>query len=346
MANKLIVYDALNNKMVFNLLRGRPELVWDAGFISNTHGLINHSTNPPQCYWFCGTANADYVISYEEMKVYFPLDAPFGISISALSGFTVTELLNRSYLTIGTSKKFYTNKEKTDYIEVLVQGSSTNAWGHTVYNSVRFDARINGTTYNMISHTAGSSVLDAGLCVAPFNNNVGIFPFWVDEKTVGSNMRRELTLSVTSTVATRYLYDGTLPVDQIPTDPDNTLPIGGYGNISDMTGDDIELPTAPDESVSGVLASGFLNIYKPSDSDLRAFGGALWTNAFNVKWYDIDSVANLVMNAVSDPINFIIGLFMLPVSPSTSGSSGIYLGGLNNAGIMVLLFRSRETLKT
>ena len=106
-------------------------------------------------------------------------------------------------------------------------------------------------------------------------------------------------------------------------------PMDGSPNYDDFIGDDITMPGAPDETVSGVLASGFLNIYKPSDSDLRKFGGALWTNAFNVKWTDIDSVSNLVLNAVSNPIDFIIGLFMLPVSPTVGASSGIYLGGIN-----------------
>jgi len=107
-------------------------------------------------------------------------------------------------------------------------------------------------------------------------------------------------------------------------------PLGGddYANFT-FEGDDIELPTAPDETVSGVLASGFLNIYKPTDAQLRSFGGALWTNAFNVKWTDIDSVSNLVLNAVSNPIDFIIGLFMLPVTPDSGNASGIFLGGIN-----------------
>ena len=110
----------------------------------------------------------------------------------------------------------------------------------------------------------------------------------------------------------------------------NNNPIGGDDVASyTVEGDVIDLPNAPNESVSGVLASGFLNIYSPSASDLQSFGGALWTNAFNTKWYDIDSVSNLLLNVVSNPIDFIIGLFMLPVTPSKGSNSGIYLGGLN-----------------
>lgn len=110
---------------------------------------------------------------------------------------------------------------------------------------------------------------------------------------------------------------------------DIEVPIGGGGFIPDLEGDDIELPGAPDETISGALANGFLNIYKPTAAQLQSFGNALWTNVFNAKWFDIDSIANVVLNAVSDPIDYIIGLFMLPISPTTTSSNGIYLGRIN-----------------
>lgn len=118
------------------------------------------------------------------------------------------------------------------------------------------------------------------------------------------------------------LFSNVMSVDS------TTDPVQGEYSY-DFEGDEIELPGAPDETVSGVLASGFLNIYRPSDTQLQAFGAALWTNLFNTKWYDKDNVANLILNAVSDPINFIVGLFMLPVSPDVGASSGIFLGGIN-----------------
>ena len=107
-----------------------------------------------------------------------------------------------------------------------------------------------------------------------------------------------------------------------------TDPIGGTGE-NYFEGDGITIPTNPDETISGALGYGFLNIYAPTASQLRAFGALLWTNAFNTKWYDLDSISNLVLNAVSDPINFIVGLFMIPVTPAKTGSSGIFLGGIN-----------------
>lgn len=105
-------------------------------------------------------------------------------------------------------------------------------------------------------------------------------------------------------------------------------PTGGTGE-NYFEGDDIAMPGEPDETISGALASGFLNVYAPSAAQLSAFGGVLWTNAFNTKWYDFDSTANLILNAVSNPIDYIVGLFMIPVTPQTGGSSGIFLGGIN-----------------
>lgn len=328
MANKLIVYDNLNNKMVFNLIRGYPETIFSEGFINNQYGFLNH-TSEGEGYWGCGTSSNGFEISYPHMRPYFPFNVYFDISMTGLTGFTITELISRGYLTVGVSKKFYTNKDKTDYIDVWVDGEHLNNFGNTVYSTVYMTVHVNNTDYSIISYGGGNHILDAGLFVAPYNNLVGVYGFGIDERTIDTHRQRNCTIYMKNTPASVYLYNGTKPVDQIPVDPDTALPTGGYGNIEDMTGDDIDLPTAPDESISGALANGFLNIYKPTASDLRSFGGALWTNAFNVKWYDVDSVANLVMNAVSDPINFIIGLFMLPVSPTTSGSSGIFLGGLN-----------------
>ena len=108
----------------------------------------------------------------------------------------------------------------------------------------------------------------------------------------------------------------------------NNQPLEGDYSYS-FTGDDIPMPDAPDETISGALTNGFLNIYSPSALQLKSFGGLLWTNAFNTVWYDVDSISNLVLNAVSDPINYIVGLFMLPIKPELASSTGIFLGGIN-----------------
>ncbi len=162
------------------------------------------------------------------------------------------------------------------------------------------------TNYNLVSWNVG------------YWNNYGAFL----DCTVAGNYATPVSVAL----AKKFWTDSQI-LNNIDAHIDT--PMGGDPDYDNFEGDNIPMPGAPDESVSGVLASGFLNIYKPSDANLRAFGAALWTNAFNVKWTDIDSISNLVLNAVSNPIDFIIGLFMLPVTPSVGASSGIYLGGIN-----------------
>lgn len=202
------------------------------------------------------------------------------------------------------------------------------------------------TYEGVLTYTAGCNVFQTAI-----QHGYATIPWLWDTNNIGNGYLSEFTLCIDT--RDNGLYQGSggsgiaptslgnaikfwypiKPFDDIDT-PTST-PIGGpntgdgFGGDYDFEGDDIDMPSAPDETVSGVLASGFLNIYSPSASQLQQFGSALWTNAFNVKWYDLDSVNQLIMNAVSDPINFIVGLFMLPITPSKASSTGIYLGGLN-----------------
>lgn len=189
---------------------------------------------------------------------------------------------------------------------LAMQSSSTPG----TYN-VSVTGRSDGATWNLKYYVMPLLLLN--------NNDEPVYLGAISIQTSNSSVEIQIGWNI------RALYSD---FSQVLTVTNNNQPLEGDFSY-DFTGDNIELPTAPDETVSGVLASGFLNIYKPSDSDLRAFGGALWTNAFNTKWYDLDSVANLILNAVSDPIDFIIGLFMLPITPDTGNASGIYLGGIN-----------------
>lgn len=111
-------------------------------------------------------------------------------------------------------------------------------------------------------------------------------------------------------------------------DSDPDLPIEGLKDYGQFAGDVIAMPDAPDESVSGALGYGFLNFYRPTDGQLRSFGALLWTNPFYQKWADYDATYNTILNLVSNPLDYIVGLFMLPVKPDASSADGIYLGGI------------------
>lgn len=331
---RLITYDSLNNKMVFNMSKGDlPAIANGASAdIPNQYGAC-HARND-YYDWACGTYSQDFdMCYYSYMRAYEPFNMNHQ-NEDNVSGFTVTELISRGYLTPNVTGTFYLNEEKTDYVQITANGQSTNGFGTTCYNGINITMRYNGTTKQFINRSGGNSFYNAGLVQCTFNNVTGYYAFICDETNTNSHRRRTATIVFDNfgSLLPYYqaLYDnyGGKPTDEIPVTPANE-PVGGFSNIASLTGDDIELPNAPDETVSGVLASGFLNIYSPSASQLQSFGGALWTNAFNTKWYDLDSISNLILNAVSDPINFIVGLFMLPVTPTKGNASGIYLGGIN-----------------
>lgn len=210
------------------------------------------------------------------------------------------------------------------YIKITsISGSFVNLDYCCPDGTVAYQAGISSTDTD---YQGGTQILP-WLC-DPDNFGTGgltTFSIYIDVRDNGLYKGYDSGVVPTSLENAQTFWSVVKPVDDLI---DTTEAIGGDGSL-DFEGDDIPMPDAPDETVSGVLASGFLNIYSPSAANLQSFGQALWTNAFNTKWYDIDSVSNLILNAVSDPINFIIGLFMLPVTPSKGTSSGIYLGGIN-----------------
>lgn len=326
---RLITYDSLHNKMVFNIENGDisritanvsiADNLWPKGYL-----YANYQGGPN---WLCGTNSVDFDTGYFTMKPYCPIRANHQAE-DPIGGFSLYELLTRSYYTIGQDKYFYLNDTLTDFIRVRVQSPTTNTFGTTVYGNVLFQARTNGVTVTWKNETG--AFVNIGVFKSVYNGVTGYYPFAITEMSLSGKRSRNFIVPLQGNTAiphSIYLANFT-PPSPIDTNTDDE-PIGGWDGDYDFEGDTIDLPTAPDETVSGVLASGFLNIYSPTATQLQNFGSALWTNAFNVKWYDVDSLANLVLNTVSDPINFIIGLFMLPITPSTGNASGIYLGGIN-----------------
>lgn len=125
-----------------------------------------------------------------------------------------------------------------------------------------------------------------------------------------------------------YIYSGTsnsqlsdwishLESGVPPTDPYAPLgpsgPGGGDGDM-DLNGDNIPHPSAPS---LGAANSGFVTLYSPSVSDLRALASYMWSGLF-----DIDTWRRIF----ADPMSAILGLSILPISVPTSGSAAITVG--------------------
>ena len=241
--------------------------------------------------------------------------------------------------TVSVGDRFYIDRWDASHPYILVNGVSYTPSTHTGALNLSYYCADGTLAYNNVSYNCGWT--DHGSWTS---TTTGLLPWiWCNPNTVNLDLTR--TIFSYDTRSGRGASFQTYATGFAPTslanaqkfwsvvkqadDIDVTEPIGNTTGDYEFTGDDIDLPDAPDETITGVLVSGFLNIYSPSAQNLKDFGQALWTNAFNVKWYDLDSVSNLILNTISDPINFIIGLFMLPVTPATGGNSGIFLGGIN-----------------
>lgn len=335
---KLALYDSLHNKMVFNLLNADMSQyvrayddrnsLWNYGW-GNITDDPNHGGR-----WYELIIGTQYSgrSAYEawvnhNLKDYAPFDGLNPLGQDTMDGFNVKQLINKGWYTVGTTKKFYFDNTLTSYIEIYVDNETTNGWNHKIFAKASVKIYVNGTLYTMFT-TAGNTIRDVGLVSGTYNGTSGYYFYYIREWTNNGNQNIDVYQNVNTSIGDGIKNRGGNLDLPITVDPDKE-PLGGWDGDFTPEGDNINMPDTPDETISGALAHGFLNIYAPTAAQLRTFGGLLWTNAFNVKWYDLDSVSNLVLNAVSDPINYIVGLFMIPVTPATGSSTGIFLGGIN-----------------
>lgn len=91
----------------------------------------------------------------------------------------------------------------------------------------------------------------------------------------------------------------------------------GTGGLHDDSSDTIPTPSLPSNIATG---SGLFTAYNPSASQLASFASALW----NMQPTDINDVLRFLFGG--DAFNAVIGLHLLPVSPSTGSSQNIKLG--------------------
>ena len=140
-------------------------------------------------------------------------------------------------------------------------------------------------------------------CKAPISGNGTLFR--------NSNFGVVMTSWFAGSIATSDPY-------QTAEDSENG---GGYGDF-DYTSDIIPLPTAPTISVSD---SGFVTLYKPSLGQLQALSSYMWSGLFDIATF---------RKIFADPMDCIISLALLPISPAASGSQELKVGNIGT-GIVV-----------
>lgn len=92
-------------------------------------------------------------------------------------------------------------------------------------------------------------------------------------------------------------------------------PIGGNGTFDD-TSDEVPLPAIP----TGISAadSGFVTLFRPTITQLKDLGNYLWSN--------LDEFWENLQKIFTNPMDYIIGLNIFPVSPAVGVDKSIYIG--------------------
>ena len=108
-------------------------------------------------------------------------------------------------------------------------------------------------------------------------------------------------------------FDGAL-YEQGPRYPssDTDTGIGNFDNSSD----DIDFPQLP---TVDILGTGFVRAYQPTQEQLIALSNYLWSDAFS-----LDTLKKLF----ADPMESLIGLSMIPVTPSVAENQNILFGNI------------------
>lgn len=116
-------------------------------------------------------------------------------------------------------------------------------------------------------------------------------------------------------------------------DSDNPYGVGGqssvgggdgkYGSIDDVDGADI--PSLPDTSATDL---GFITMYNPTAAQLKNLSSFMWSGVF-----DLDTYKKLF----SDPMESIIGLAIVPVSPNVSGNKNVMFGSIDSGVSMPVI---------
>lgn len=105
-----------------------------------------------------------------------------------------------------------------------------------------------------------------------------------------------------------------------PYGPDIAITGGGHGDPF-LDVDEIEKIEFPELPTLSASSAGFITIYNPSLTQLQSLAGFLWSQPF-----DIDTFKKLFSN----PMDAIIGLGIIPVSPTHGSSRSVKFGNVDS----------------
>ena len=125
--------------------------------------------------------------------------------------------------------------------------------------------------------------------------------------------------------------DDPFKVDEpAPEEPDPSGP-GGGDRPSGDEGEPIDFPSLP---TTNVMQSGLVTVYNPDNTQLRNLAQVLWGNDFE----------QTIKKILNDPFDGIIGLSLIPFTPTTAGSESCVIGNFDTEVTMPLVSAQWLTL--
>lgn len=157
----------------------------------------------------------------------------------------------------------------------------------------------------------------------------GYITFFSNHNSYSGQSRTELNIYYSENINTRVWNNGGVSPDAGQkgfkpvgdrTKPNSPVGGGGRsGQVPPYTTDTIELPGEPNESYASAIGSGFVNVYKVEESQLRKIGNILFDPDFDGR----------LKQLVSNPIDCLISLNVFPCTPHIGSSEYIRGFGFN-----------------
>ena len=134
--------------------------------------------------------------------------------------------------------------------------------------------------------------------------------------TMASNIAAYKEAHPNSTV-TAGLFDPQNNTDPYIIDPATW---GGGNGDRELDPDEIEKAEIPDLPTLSATDTGLITVYTATGAQLGALANYLWAN-----WWDIDTNFKKLF---SDPMNCLIGLSIVPVTPTAGGAENVKFGNI------------------
>lgn len=321
-------YSAVNSNMENIIINNYPQ-----NSLANLY--INSSSNILEIWYFIFD---DYSMTFEEMT-YSHVNKLFWKSTTSVHGFDwnsttdFTQQVEPGGRSIQIAGYYFENRTAIDFGCAFPSVATYALTSPIVDEKYSIRYIINPADSGEIDIAAPTEI-EVGITQFTFKWRVKygysfkrLTPFAIGEGSLEESINytldsydgenRTYTFTITNipswAIGVRVLIEGVNNND--PNSPINPSgPNGGNGTFDD-TSDDIPLPAIPNISVAD---SGFVTLFRPSITQVKALGNYLWSNLGEF-WENLQKL-------FTNPMDYFIAFNILPVTPSVGNDKTIYIG--------------------